>query len=118
MKNRIHHGDTETTRFFSPCLRASVVNLLFLACASNVPGIEPKDGEIRFPVGIAVHPAGRHLFVASSNFDLLYNGSTVGVVDLTTNTYATGHTIKIGSFAADLVINAAGTTLFVPEEYR
>jgi DNA-binding beta-propeller fold protein YncE len=92
-----------------------VVSLLFVACATNVPGIEPKDGEIRFPVGIAVHPAGRYLFVASSNFDLLYNGSTVGVVDLTTNAYVSGHTVKVGSFAADLVANAAGTTLFVPD---
>jgi DNA-binding beta-propeller fold protein YncE len=82
-------------------------------CASDVPGLEPPAEEIRFPIGLALHPTDRYLFYVNSNFDLLYNGATVAVLDTTTGVVDPRHTVKIGSYAAELTLGRDGKRAFV-----
>lgn len=51
------------------------------ACPDNL-GKEPPLDKFFFPTALAVGHEGRWLYVASSDFDLSYNGGTVAVVDL------------------------------------
>lgn len=59
--------------------------LPLLACAEAEPGIPPPEGQLYFPLGLAVaDPSGSRplLVVGSSNFDQRYNSGFVSVFDL------------------------------------
>ncbi len=59
--------------------------LVLIGCAQEEVGYPPPADTFRYPVSVAVgqNDAGRRtLYVASSNFDLLYNRGTVIAVDL------------------------------------
>ncbi len=62
------------------CVCACAVALT--ACATEDPGITPPRDRFYFPTALALDPVRPFLYVASSNADLLYNGSTLNVVDL------------------------------------
>ena len=88
--------------------------LLAAACATEVPGLNPEIDKIRFPIGAAILPGDRYLLVSNSNFDLQNNGGTVVVVDTNTGKVLPEHTVKIGSFGGQIIINSAGTKAFIP----
>ncbi len=59
---------------------------LSAGCAQEDAGTPPPTDAFHYPVSLALHPAegvAQTLYVASSNFDLLYNRGTVLAVDLT-----------------------------------
>lgn len=101
-----------------------------LSCTNQAPGISPDPTLIHYPTGIAVHPSGKYLYVANSNFDLAFTGGTVMVfhtdeskeieVDragiktkIKTLELMQGATVEIGSFAGQLLLNKAGTRAYV-----
>lgn len=51
-------------------------------CFSTGNGPDPPGNSLYYPVGLAVSPGQRALFVANSDFDLQFNGGTVAVYDL------------------------------------
>lgn len=51
------------------------------ACFSTEIGLEPALDRINFPVGVALSSGGTRLYVASSNFDLRFDGGVVQVLD-------------------------------------
>lgn len=106
--------------------------LVLLACTAVSPGISPDPSQIHYPVGIAVHPTGRFLYVANSNFDLAYTGGSVMVFDtredpsnikvvdvggvqtkLLTLKLLDKSTVEVGNFAGQLVVNQAGNRAFL-----
>ncbi len=50
-------------------------------CAEERAGVPIPTGGFQYPVGLAVHPAG-YALVASSNFDLAFNGGSLRALDL------------------------------------
>src|SRR5262245_15051768 len=55
---------------------------ILAGCYSTGEGPTPSVTALYFPVGIAVSPGGKALFVANSDFDLRFNAGTVGAYDL------------------------------------
>jgi hypothetical protein len=51
-------------------------------CYSTGEGPTPSVTTLYFPVGMAVSPGGKALYVANSDFDLRFNAGTVAVYDL------------------------------------
>jgi hypothetical protein len=65
-------------------VRALVVASVALfspACFSTDDGVAPPADQLNYPVGVALDPSGDRLFVASSDFDLRYNGGLIQVFD-------------------------------------
>lgn len=96
-------------------------------CNVENEGIDPPADELVYPVGLALDPGGRYLYVANANFDLAYNGGTVVAVDLEAvesrqgqgtvaaeEVIEAGSSVRIGTFASDLALSPDGTRLFVP----
>ena len=89
---------------------ASLIALTVLGCGIEVEGPEPPEGVLYSPVGIALHPNGKYLYVVNSNFDLNYRedrGGSVVVVDtddLTISPYKLSG-VQIGSFGGDIKLN-------------
>ena len=50
-------------------------------CYSSGDGPDPDDRSPYFPVGIALSPSGKYLFLANSNFDLRFNSGTLLAFD-------------------------------------
>lgn len=105
------------------------LGLLSGACDVENEGIDPPADELIYPVGLAMDPGGRFLYVANANFDLKYNGGTVVAVDLEAvedlaandvgvmpagDVIDGSSTVRIGTFASDLALAPDGTRLFVP----
>ena len=110
-----------------------VLGLSVSACSEEFEGLSPNPVQIHYPVGLAVHPTGKFLYVANSNFDLAYTGGTVMVFDTTeveppegkkisirgvptdwkTLNILKNSTVEVGSFGAEMVMNAAGNRLFL-----
>jgi DNA-binding beta-propeller fold protein YncE len=72
--------------FFSFACVAGVVaaaGRLLPACYSGGGGgTSPPQSSLYFPVGLAVSPGGKILYVANSDFDLQFNGGTLQSYDL------------------------------------
>lgn len=66
----------------SPRVFALTGSLLAVGCFDPGEGVDPPLERIYFPVGVAVSPGGSRLYVASSNFDLQYNGGALQAFDL------------------------------------
>lgn len=113
----------------NPLLALTCLAWLSGGCNVQNEGIDPPADELIFPVGLAMDPGGRYLYVANANFDLKYNGGTVVAIDLQAveNAHAgpddllpaeglidAGSTVRIGTFASDLAMTPDGTRLFVP----
>lgn len=52
-------------------------------CYSTDGGVAPPVKTMYYPVGLAVSPGGKALYVVNSDFDLQYDGGTVQAFDLT-----------------------------------
>lgn len=102
----------------------------FVNCTNTSKGVSPDPTQLHYPIGIAVHPSGKYLYVSNANFDLAYTGGTVMVLDtqenktaifdvdgvqteLKTLTLNKEATVEIGSFAGQIVVNQAGTKAYV-----
>lgn len=71
------------TRTSGPRWAAPLAFALALSgCATEEPGITPPRDRFYFPTAVAIDPIRPFLLVANSNADLLYNGSTLNVLDL------------------------------------
>ncbi|MBI5161899.1 MAG: hypothetical protein HY996_10880 [Micrococcales bacterium] len=115
----------------SPFLSAFIAAAtLATGCDIENEGLEPPADELIFPVGLAMDPGGRYLYVANANFDLRYNGGTVVTVDLEAvdesqsqgavldtrdrSIVLPGSSVRLGTFASDLALSPDGARLFVP----
>lgn len=111
-------------------LLAWMGTLFSFSCVSEYNGISPDPTKIHYPIGLAVHPSGRFLYIANSNFDLAYTGGTLMVFDTAEDeevtgdllgvktTYKTlkqvaGTTVEIGSFAGEVLLSRDGRRGFV-----
>ncbi len=98
-------------------------------CNQQAIGISPHPEKLHYPLGIAVHPSGKYLYAANTNFDLAFTGGSVIVfeteeketdtfdikgvkTELKTLKPLTGATVEIGSFAGQMVIDAEGKFLY------
>lgn len=112
-------------RIFS--LSAVFFALGAVGCNVENEGIDPPADDLIYPVGLAMDPGGRYLYVANANFDLKYNGGTVVAIDLdlvesrqnvanipADEVIEKGSSVRIGTFAADLALSPDGTRLFAP----
>lgn len=54
---------------------------LWLSGCSDDEGVSPPADRMNYPVGVALDPSGDRLFVASSDFDLRFNGGVIQVLD-------------------------------------
>ena len=60
-----------------PRLVSLLVPCLLLSGCFDAEGVEVPQGQIYFPVGLALDQESEHLFVVSSDFDLQYNGGAI-----------------------------------------
>jgi hypothetical protein len=57
--------------------------VLLVGCFPSGEGVSPpKDRTVYFPVGLALDPGARHLYIANSDFDLQYNAGWLESWDL------------------------------------
>ncbi len=73
---------TKTLNPFTKTLFAAACAFL-TGCSGTGDGIAPPLDRVYFPVALALDPAGQHLFVANSDFDLQFNGGTLQSLDTT-----------------------------------
>jgi hypothetical protein len=87
---------------------AGVVGLAgTMSCAEEFRGKPPLQGEVRFPIGLAVDTDRDTLLVANSNFDLTYSGASVVAVDVGTHAFRDAF-VAMGSFPGELtLVNSA-----------
>lgn len=80
-----------------------------VACEVYDGDLPPAD-ELHTPIGLAVHPTGKYLYVLNSNFQSLYRpdiGGTVSVVDLEELSILEDKTLCVPSFGAKLAFSAS-----------
>lgn len=61
---------------------AALSSLSSAGCYFSDEGLSPPQKSFYYPTGLAVSPGRGALYVASSDFDLQYNGGTINVLDL------------------------------------
>lgn len=86
-------------------LIATGLALLALGACDEYQGLTPDPAKLHFPLGVAVHPDGRYVYVLSTNFDGKYRideGGTVSVVDTQSGTILNGPTVRLASFGGQL----------------
>ena len=89
---------------------ASVL-IALTGCGVEVQGPEPPTDRFVYPVGMALHPNGRYLYVVSSNFDVEFRqdrGGTVSVVDTDRLEIVQAGGAQIGTFGGDIALNSPG----------
>lgn len=80
-----------------------------------VEPLPPRD-RIHWPIGLDVHPEGRYLYVANSNFDTRYRedvGGTVSVIDLETLSVLPTNGPFIPSFAGMMKLSPDARKAYV-----
>lgn len=115
------------------CVGLCVLGGVLLAsanCTDQAPGIAPDPSQIHYPIGIAVHPSGKYLYVANSNFDLAYTGGTIMVFSTEENKEVEvdragvktrvktlemlpNTAVTIGSFAGQIMLDQTGKYAYV-----
>ena len=63
-------------------MKLVMAGVLVAGCTASVDAVQVPVDRLFFPIGVAVDPTERVLFVASANSDLQYNGGTISVIDL------------------------------------
>ena len=87
--------------------------LLIGGCITEKPAVEAPKEIIHFPIGVAVHPAGRYAVVVNANFNQAYKNGSLVVIDLKTFEIIPKWTIPIGTFGGEVIFNHSGTRMFV-----
>ncbi len=100
-------------RLFLTILTLAAIVTAASGCITERPGVDAPPDIIHFPIGVAVHPAGRYAAVVNANFNQAYRNGSVVVVDLSTYRIVPEWTLPIGSFGGEVAFNHAGTRLFV-----
>lgn len=98
-----------------------LLTILLLAVASSACGESfepplPPRGKINYPVGLAVHPEGRFLYVVNSNFNARYradSGGTVSVVDTRSLEILKESTPFLPSFGGAIELNDDASRAYV-----
>ena len=85
-------------------IAAALLGAAAAGCGEEVRGTDHPSAELHYPTALAADPDGRHLYVVNSNFDLLYRGGSVVVVDLSTHRIVPESTIQVGTFPGKLVL--------------
>ena len=86
-------------------LIATGLAALAVSACDEYQGLTPDPAKLHFPLGVAVHPDGRYVYVLSTNFDGKYRideGGTVSIVDTETGTILPGPTVRLASFGGQL----------------
>lgn len=105
----------DSTRVGAKLLWSALLLTSLSACADYIEPLPARD-KLHFPVGLALHPQGRYLYVVNSNFDARYSaelGGTVSVVDTQTLNILDAGTPYIPSFGGDIMLNEAGTRAYI-----
>lgn len=92
--------------------------LLSTAACEVYDGDLPPVDELQTPIGLAVHPTGKYLYVLNSNYQSLYRqdlGGTVSVVDLEALQLLEDKTLCVPSFGSQLTFS---TSHFAQDEPR
>lgn len=79
--------------------------LFALAACDEYEGLSPDAAKLHYPLGVAVHPDGRFVYVLSTNFDGEYRidqGGTVSIIDTQSRTILDGSTVRLASFGGQL----------------
>lgn len=87
-----------------------VVLTLLSGCGAEVIGEDPPKGALYTPVGMALHPEGRYLYVVNSNFEVTFRedrGGTVVTIDTDTLETIPEATVQIGTFGGEIALNTA-----------
>jgi DNA-binding beta-propeller fold protein YncE len=87
---------------------ACAISASLPACGVEVLGDDPPLDALFRPVGLALHPEGRYLYVVNSNFDALYRadrGGTVAVVDTDALEVEPAGSVQIGTFGGQIALN-------------
>lgn len=92
-------------RFIQLFSYALLAWLVLPGCAEEFHGRPPLEGELRFPLGLAVDEANEVLYVVNSNFDLAYESASVLAVDLETHEFL-DTSVAVDSFPGDLLIHS------------
>ncbi|MBU6159937.1 MAG: hypothetical protein KGO50_02340 [Myxococcales bacterium] len=77
--------------------------LVGLGACAQFEGLLPTGQDINDPVGIAVHPSGRYVYVVNSNFNVEFDvaeGGHLTVIDADTLTATTDEPWHFGSYGA------------------
>ena len=89
-------------------LIATGLAAIALAACDEYQGLTQPAGTLHYPLGVAVHPDGRFVYVLSTNFDGKYRideGGTVSVVDTDTGTILSTQTVRLASFGGQLAFS-------------
>jgi len=87
--------------------------ILVNGCISGSPGVESPNDIIHFPIGVAIHPAGRYAAVVNADFSQAYQNGTVVIINLASNRIVSNWTIPIGPFGGEVAFNHSGNRMFV-----
>lgn len=89
--------------------------MLATAC-EEFQGVPAPTDELHFPVGMALHPDGRYLYVVNTNFDVSFaedHGGTVTVLDTDSMRVLPESTVTIGSFGGEAALSPDARHLYV-----
>ncbi len=89
---------------------------VIMASCSGYQEPLPRRDRINFPVGAALHPNARYLYVVNSNFDTTYDedlGGTIAVIDTDTLEVLGGGSPFIPSFGGDIELSEGATRAYV-----
>jgi hypothetical protein len=84
-----------------------LVAALWTGGCAEYAGARPPAGTIDSPVGVAVHPSGRWVYVVNSNFRAQWDnpvGGSVSVVDADTLAVRLDEPMRFGSFGARIAL--------------
>ena len=91
-----------------PPLIVTGLAALALAACDEYEGLTQPAGTLHYPLGVAVHPDGRFVYVLSTNFDGRYRideGGTVSVVDTASDAIIGTQTVRLASFGGQLAFS-------------
>jgi len=85
-------------------------------CGSSYDAPLPDRGNVHYPIGLAMHPDGRFLYVVNSNFNAKYrpdSGGTVSVVDTRSMSIREESTPYLPSFGGSIELNDDASRAYV-----
>ena len=101
---------------FHTLAAVAAVTAFAAACADPyVEPLPPRD-RLNYPVGLAIHPEGRYLYVVNSNFDTRYRedvGGTLAVVDLQKRELRPEASPFLPSFGGMIELSRDGTRAYI-----
>ena len=81
----------------------------------------PRRDRLHFPIGLALHPDGRFLYVVNSNFDTRYTpdqGGSLTVIDTQTQEILPGAGPYLPSFGGNIRLNADASKAYITSRHN